>query len=96
MTTLEATPVLVDAMRAVAENRVRMDVDHRRFLISSRIVIGSFYADGAVTNALVELQEAQLVRFGVGGSLGVTLIRDVEPSPAGEQWLARAEQESQR
>jgi hypothetical protein len=96
MTGLEPTADRVDAMRAVAENRVRMDVDHRRFLISSRIAIGAFYADDSVTNALVDLQDAQLVRFGVGGSLGVTLIRDLEPSPAGEKWLARAEQESQR
>lgn len=94
--TLEPTPDLVDAMQAVAENQVRMDVDHRRFLISSRITIGSFYANDSMTNALVELQEECLIRFGVGGSLGLTLIRDMEPSPAGEQWLARAEQESQR
>lgn len=93
---LEPTPDLIDAMRAVAENRVRMDVDHRRFLISSRIIIGSIYADDTMTNALCELQETQLIRFGVGGSLGVTLIRDVQPSQAGKEWLARAEQESGR
>lgn len=93
---IEPTSALLGAMRAVAESRVRMDVDHRRFLISSQVTIGSVYADDAMTNALCELQEAWLVRFGVGGSLGITLIRDVEPSPAGRDWLARAEQESRR
>jgi hypothetical protein len=96
MAEIEPTPDLMDAMQAVAENRVRMDVDLRRFLISSRIIIGSFYADDSVTNALFELQEEGLVRFGVGGRLGVTLVRDIEPSPAGAEWLARAEQESKR
>lgn len=93
---LEPTPGLVDAMCAVVENRVRMDIDHRRFLISSRSTIGSIYADDAMTNAFCELQAAQLIRFGVGSSLGVTLILDVEPSEAGAEWLARAEQEPQR
>lgn len=88
---LDPTPDLVEAMRAVAENRVRMDVDHRRFLISSRIIIGSLYADDSMTNAFCELQEARLIQFGVGGISGATLIRNLEPSPAGADWLARTE-----
>jgi hypothetical protein len=67
-----------------------MDVDHRRFLIRER------YADADETNLLCDLQDEGLIEFGVGGRLGASLIRDVQPSRNGAEWLARAEQESGR
>lgn len=72
-------------MRAAARGLLRMDVDHRRFLVRSQ------YATDGETNVLCELQDEGLIEFGVGGRLGASLVRDMQPSRAGQEWIAQRE-----